>query len=267
MSRYNNQSFASRPEEVVGRVATSRAGRDAGTVYLIVGTAGRQAARRGESQAQEPQAPPTRASRAGRGGSARLGAGAEGRGGPGGLAGDGGRGRVADGQEGRHRGGGDRGGGATQRHVPCGAGVGPQGPRPHLGQDADPFHPDPPGGSGQGRAVPLRPHAGTHHLPLPVGGRGGGGSREGARVGPADVREVQGGPPREPRHGDLRQPEAQAEARLGAGRAVWLASQGSIFPGTSGWRWPSPTSTGSGAAGHGRSSRSPGSTPTPGSGT
>jgi hypothetical protein len=43
MSRYNNQSFASRPEEVVGRVATSRAGRDAGTVYLIVGTAGRQA--------------------------------------------------------------------------------------------------------------------------------------------------------------------------------------------------------------------------------
>lgn len=46
MSRYNNQSFVAEgasAREALGRVATSRAGRDAGTVYLVVGVVGGQA--------------------------------------------------------------------------------------------------------------------------------------------------------------------------------------------------------------------------------
>ncbi|CAA9375133.1 MAG: Translation initiation factor 1, partial [uncultured Nocardioides sp.] len=68
----------------------------------------------------------------------------------------------------RDRDRGHRRGGPSQRHVPGRADQRTQGARPHQRQDAPALHPDPPRGPRGGGALAVRPHPGSHRLPLQV---------------------------------------------------------------------------------------------------
>src|SRR5262252_4593957 len=73
-----------------------------------------------------------------------------------------------DGEGRRDRGGGHGGRAAPERDVPGGARERPPRARARERQDADELHPYPPGRPGEGRALALRPVAGTHHVPVQV---------------------------------------------------------------------------------------------------
>src|SRR3990172_7433239 len=113
-------------------------------------------------------------------------------------------------EEGRHRGRGNGDRAAPQRHVPGRARERTQGVGPHLGEDADALHPDPPGGPGAGGAFAVRPIARPDRVPLQVGK--GSSRHEGPSVGEEDVRQVQGHPPTRRDPCDLLAPAAQAAA-------------------------------------------------------